>query len=112
MSHTLKQFYQDLRCWLDAGKPRHPVFDGSDGLCWLLTRWGNHHRLGFPLFNAIKQEQGKLLHAVHIENRKAGTSASMDLPFNSGLSEYYRECDNDTIFDNPRRLAYIREHSV
>lgn len=93
---TLKQFYREIQQWIDDGCPEHDVFKTYRPLCRSINAWSSFD----PHLSA--ELKGQFLTA----------GLHRDYPFNMGDPDNYGdEANDDTVFKNPARLAWIKEHS-
>lgn len=89
MSEKLKQFYQELQEWIDNGCKDNDVFRCYRGICHCLDLWGGDG----------------------LELRLQFRSASLCDAYPWGEDDFNERVDNDTIYECPRRLAWIKEHA-
>ena len=89
--HAQRQFFRDIHKWIKEGCPkinaRH--FRPDVGLCSNYRLWCDTGK---------KQEAEEPFHFESLH------------PFNSGVHQYNSEADNDTIYQNAKRLAYIKKY--
>jgi hypothetical protein len=96
MSPTLKKFFLSIHEWVEQGCPEHRVFLKTCGLCGTLQGYAQLLNLeGHPLGD----ELDALLRPID------GTG----IPFNDALYEYWKEQNLGTIYQNPHRLAFIKQ---
>jgi hypothetical protein len=100
----LRQFYVELQAWIDGGCGKHPVFAPYRSICGAALEW-QQVRLPdmegmWTLWNAIgNQFVAAGLHEKH--------------PFNEGsFKKWEFEADGGLTFNNPARLAWIREQAT
>lgn len=98
---TLKQFYREIQQWIDDGCPEHEVFDTNNPLCKTLCYWGA--MLALPEIDALSVEMGNAF-------ERDGLSGVF--PFNSIRGSMNREAKTGTVYQNPARLAWIKEHAA
>lgn len=99
MTEELKRFYRELQEWLDDGRPEHPTFDADYGLCSNAYDYGEYF---LDDGCAIADEQTDLFYDAGLDG---------EYPFNDLHDNYMKESRNKTLMDNPRRLAWIKEHA-
>ncbi len=93
-SPELTHFYRDILAWVEEGCPDHETFVRCAGLCYNL----------FTLFGY------DLAREMDAQFKLAGLNPWY--PFNHGSdSNYWSEKLSNTIYANPKRLAWIREHA-
>lgn len=89
MSKELKQFFIDLQAWVDAGFPEHSIFETDAGICLNLEN--------YDIYLVYDLEE--------IFDFK-------DYPFNDNKRvSFDNECDTDTLWQNSKRLAFVKEMS-
>lgn len=99
MSEQLKQFYRDLQEWLETGRPRHKTFDQQYGLCCNAAYYGDN----FFNDSSLEEEQADMF---------AAAGLCTEYPFNDGDHDsYMQESRSGDLFQNPTRLAWIKEHA-
>lgn len=113
MTLQLKLFYLNLQAWIDERFPPHSVFDCNRPLCPALLKWAVYRELDcFASSNLNDELFNQFVEAYQLK-KVSGTL----FPFNSlrpGLSamdDYLLECDLGRVYDNPKRLAWIKEHA-
>ena len=92
---TLKQFYIEMQAWIDAGCPEHEAFRDYRALCSALTHWTESSSLVDEIISSF-----------------AAAGLSPNYPFNSSLRDFENENDHNKIYQNPARLAWIKEHAA
>lgn len=97
MNVELKQFYREIQQWIDDGCPDHDVFRKTTAICLSLERW-----LGY-----FDRKVNKIL-----EDSFNDAGLDFVLPFNKDLGEFEVEMLNHSIYKNPARLAWIKEHAA
>ena len=90
-----RQFYREIQKWISEGMKAHPIFRKDVGLCSVYFLWGCH--------------TNNKIHNIRDDFEAAGLHS--DLPFNESLLDYNKERTTDSIYMNPRRLAWIKEHA-
>lgn len=89
----LRQFCIELNAWIEAGCPDHKVFHRNDGICWNFAQWIGT-KIGeyiIPSSTPITKYFGKTY------------------PFGT-QDDFETEQANLTLYQNPARLAWIKEH--
>lgn len=97
MSPELKQFFLGIHEWVEQGCPEHEIFSKHRGLCSNLTHLCSSQ--GFDSFE-LKGELDFLLRTV---------SSKPMVPFNNSSNPYCSEIWDGTIYQNPHRLAFIKQ---
>ena len=90
-----RQFFREINKWIQEGYPPHLAFSRSRGLCTNYTYW--------CVANS-KKEHSMLLYFL---------SLGYDLPahpFDDTLEDLLKATNQKTIFQNPKRLAFIKKH--
>lgn len=96
----LKEFYQDILKWIEARCPAdHPYYTTSFGLCFNLERWKFENNL------SVGTELDNLQYRMFAE---AGLHPHC--PFEE-WNEYCKRKFSGTMFENPQRLAWVRDHA-
>lgn len=101
MPTKLKLFYIAMQAWIDSGFKVNPHgFIHCVGLCT----------------NALRYDiaTGDFNHEAHtdLKNHLASSfDGDAECPFNGCLENYHREKDYSSMYQNPKRLAWIKEHS-
>lgn len=105
MNKHLKQFFKELQQWIDAGCPEHPVFKNNTAICNSLINY-----MCFKWPHASQETLMKAQLALHSLLWEQFSLSKF--PLNNGsLRMYYEEIETGTIYQNPARLAFIRQHS-
>lgn len=96
MSPELKQFFLEIHDWIEQGCPEHEVFLKNSGLCATLEAYAELLNLEY---RPLEYELDMLLRAIDGTRR----------PFNNTLYKYLNEQTLGTIYQNPARLAFIKQ---
>lgn len=90
----LKQFCIELNAWIEEGCPLgNDIFHRDDGICWSFIRW---------MYFRCKKD-------LRMDECAARLFNGNRFPF--GDSERFRrEQIYHTLYQNPARLAWIKEH--
>lgn len=91
-----RQFFRDINKWVKNGCPGdHPIFSRYVGLCYNYAEWCKIKG---------KKDSSRATHLTMGFNNS--------FPFNDGMYSSYRaEIENDTLYNNPARLEFIKIHS-
>lgn len=89
----MKTFYKDLLAWIREGQKPHAVFYKHGTLCGALSRYAG-------------DEEPNLADAFEEAGLNRGT------PFNEDFASWNLECRNGTVYQNPRRLHWIKYHAM
>jgi len=84
----LKEFCQEMLAWIDGGCGEHDDFCPTVGLC-------TNYRMLF-LANSLEYYLIATMDTVH--------------PF-GGVNMYFEESETQTLYQNPQRLAWLKEHA-
>lgn len=96
MSEQLRQFLREYLAWVaTGGDERHACFDRGLGLCANLYGW--------QLEAGIKTASL----ALELKRLFEQDGLNTEYPFMSD-DEYFDECEHDTCWQNPVRLAWVR----
>lgn len=104
----INRFYRELQKWIDGGCKNHPVFSKDNAICAASNLWVT---VNFPKMRSTTWMWPHLTKAF--EN--AGLNSS--LPFNNNNTSsngycYSSERVTDSIYKNPHRLKWIKDHAV
>lgn len=88
MEKLFNKFMEEFRPWVLNGCQNHPVFkkncDESEN---------------FASFTKLGRDAHEFCYFYFSRN---------DFPFNNGYYDYLSEKNNDTLYQNPKRLAFIQ----
>ena len=90
-----RQFYREIQKWISRGMKDHPIFHKDIGLCVTYRLWGAY--------------TNNKIHSMVNDFTTAGLHHVF--PFNESRPDYNKELWTDSIYMNPRRLAWIKEHA-
>lgn len=90
-----RQFYRDIQKWINGGMKGHQIFQKDIGLCFTYRYWSRY--------------TGNKLHDIRDDFKTAGLYQVS--PFNENILDYNKERLAYSIYMNPRRLAWIKEHA-
>lgn len=90
-----RQFYREIQKWISEGMKDHPIFRKDFGLCSTYRFWGYH--------------TDNKIHDIRDDFKTA--KLHFNLPFNKTMQDYDKERTSDSIYMNPRRIAWIKEHA-
>lgn len=99
----LGRFYIDLQAWIDGGCGE-PTFWRSEGICPNLERWAARNGIGW-------RQAEELLEALERQFAEAGYATAFPFNLSLGNQSYGEENLYGTIYTNPARLAWIKEHA-
>ena len=100
MPPILKQFFKDIDQWVEAGFPEHESFSTDYGICKNLL----DYLRDCPVCSST---QIKLI--TDVLDILMGNSS---LPFNIDYFDYKWEQHTNTLYTNPKRLAFIKKYSL
>jgi len=104
MSDELKQFFREIHGWVNDGCPEHKRFDRRHSLCFAAERWFRWSLCcDFGTICVAEEEMRKLFKKVDCEH--------FDFPFNAGPKGWMSELEGGDFYQNPKRLAFIKEHA-
>lgn len=98
-SELATAFYRTIQSWLNEGMPPNGTFSRSDGLCLNAYWWARHS--GYAT--------GELKLELHNSFAQAGLKQLY--PFNENSDGYLYEHGMETIYLNPVRLQWIKDHA-
>ncbi|MFP1749215.1 pentapeptide repeat-containing protein [Lonsdalea quercina] len=92
VSGPLREFYQELQDWIVEGYKKHRTFKKDVAICDALKRWSCSDS------------------SLMLENERQFAVRGLDtgFPFNV-VHGWLREQQCSTFYENPRRLAFIKE---
>lgn len=110
VEQLLTQFYDEIHAWIGEGTPAGQGFRTTFGLCYNLELWVERKGFSYTTMETLDEIQSNMFLADY------GTTA---FPFNfvddddreAGMcTQYDEEAESGTIFQNPKRLAWINCH--
>lgn len=106
MSPKLKAFYKAMQAWIDDGAPscNKIGFFKEYGLCTNLEIYIDSTN-GHDYSQCRRVLSGQMI----LQFEEAFLNSKH--PFNESIMDYSDEGNNQTIFQNPKRLAWIKQHS-
>lgn len=102
---SLTTFYRDLQAWINEGCPveNDHHFRKDRGLCANLDKW--------CMFDYEMSHEHSLALDKELEEQFIEAGLNAYYPFNKANRIFFKEeCDNWTMFENPERLAWIKNH--
>lgn len=110
MSPELKEYLTTMLAWANAGIPYHigALFNPRPcwGLCDNLTRWCQARGQGYE--NSSGQHLRDELEVLFVTTGVA-VSTDDEFPFNGDHISYMYEYQHNTVYTNPKRLAWLRQ---
>lgn len=94
MHPALKKFFVDLQKWIEAGTPDDRVFSRYAGLCSNCEHYFKHR-------TSYSKELQRMF-----KRRKRPV-----IPFNAAMIEYTQEVEHGTVWNNRKRLAFVKRHA-
>jgi len=94
----METFYNDLLAWIRDGQKPHPVFNRHRAVCQTVSRY------------ADEEEANRLANRLADAFEQAGLNRGT--PFNEDIAAYSLECQNGTLYQNPRSLHWIKYHAM
>lgn len=91
----METFYKDLLAWIKDGQKPHAVFSKYWALCHTVSRYAGDD-----------EEANRLADAFAEAGLNRGT------PFNEDFASWNLECLCGTLYQNPRRLHWIKYHAM
>lgn len=103
-SYDLSCFYQSIYQWIEEGCPQHPAFTTDRAICINLWRWAK-------ICAGLSRDRATTLDEELTRQFKV---AGLDptIPFNMHSATYAEERDTRTLYENPRRLKWIKNHAI
>ena len=99
MSTELKLFFLFMQTWIDGGCGSNKYgIDTGFGLCRAVLRWAS--------FNESNPE-----HRFVIKRELTALFDEQSFPFNEDCGEFEKEEFDKTMYQNPKRLNFVKEHS-
>lgn len=90
-----RQFFRDIDKWIKEGCPHHLTFSRYTGLCTNYALW---------CIDNCKKNHGMKLYFHHLGYD------SIAHPFDDTIEDLSEAIHQETIFQNPKRLAFIKKH--
>ena len=99
MSPELKAFFLFMQAWIDEGcQPNKFGIDIGSGLCRAVLRWASF-------------KDNSPVHRFDVKRELTALFNEHLYPFNEDSADFVQEEFAGTMYKNPRRLAFIKEHS-
>jgi len=93
----METVYKDLLAWIRDGQKPHAVFNKHWALCHTVFRYAGY----------------EAAHRLMADFEQAGLKGDLQgIPFNTDAHAYDTECRNGTVYENPRRLHWIKYHAM
>lgn len=93
----LDQFYVELQAWIDGGCSEHRIFRRNQPICDQLIDWEERYPDTVGIWELARDQM-------------AGAGLSTYSPFDDS-DALDAAMDMGTIYENPARLAWIKEHA-
>lgn len=93
----METFYKDLLAWIKDGQKPHAVFSKHQALCHTVFRYA-----GYDAAHRLMEDFEQTGLKVAIQG----------IPFNTNPASYDIECLKGTLYQNPRRLHWIKYHAM
>lgn len=90
----METFYKDLLAWIRGGQKPHAVFNKRHTLCRTAAHYAGDEE------------------ANHLADAFAQAGLSRGRPFNEDFASWNLECLKGTVYQNPRRLHWIKYHAM
>ena len=101
----VKRALQALLTWVEGGCPDHELFSRHNAICHTTRFWFRHHR--YPYWSV---RYWPVL--VYFKDLFDAEGLNREVPFNNGsLKQFRAELDKGTVYQNPKRLAWLRSHT-
>lgn len=94
----LKPYLQSVQAWIDVGMPEGKPFWRNDGLCGNCYYFTGHPDTAFEL----RQE---------LRRAFAASGLNHSMPFNDSYADFQREVSSKSLYSNPQRLEWIKNHA-
>lgn len=101
MSPNLQQFYIEINTWIESGCKGHKFFEADSGLCYNLSAFCRNANLSEAEIN---------YYSYTLREGFIRAAFEEHLPFNADYYSYRRESCQHTLYKNPARLAWIKNH--
>lgn len=95
----LKAYLQSVQAWVEQGCPKSGIYSHGFGLC----------RNTFRFLPGDWESSEKL--RIELEEALMADGLDPEYPFNSSGEDYDNECFLLSIWDNPKRLAWVKKHA-
>lgn len=90
-----RQFFREINKWIQEGCPPHRAFSRFLGLCRNYEYWCADNR--------------KKQYSIEVYFCRLGYDSPVH-PFDDTFEDLMKAIDQETIFQNPKRLAFIKKH--
>lgn len=90
-----RQFFRDINKWIQEGCQPHRTFYRFGGLCTNYALWCT--------------DNCKKRHSIKLYFHRLGYDSPV-YPFDDTIEDLLKEIREETIFQNPKRLAFIKKH--
>ena len=90
-----RQFFRDINKWVKEGCPPHRAFSRFTGLCTNYRYWCADNR---------KKQYDMKAHFYRLGYN------SLVHPFDDTVDDLLKAIEQETIFQNPKRLAFIKKY--
>lgn len=90
-----RQFFREINKWIQEGCPHHRAFSRFIGLCRNYTYWCADNR--------------KKRYRIEVHFCRPGYDSPVH-PFDDTIEDLLKAIDQETIFQNPKRLAFIKKY--
>ena len=94
----LKPYLKAVQVWIDAGRPEGAPFWRNEGLCS-----NTYYFAGCP--QASYDLRCELWRAF------AASGLWPSVPFNASYADFLREVSSKSVYSNPQRLEWIKDHA-
>lgn len=95
----LKEYLRSVQAWVAQGCPESGIYSHGFGLC--------RNTFGFLPgdWEAIEKLRSELKEAFRADG------LDPNYPFNSSGKDYDNDCFTHSVWDNPKRLAWMKKHA-
>lgn len=94
----LKEYLQSVQVWIDRGMPEGKPFWRSEGLCGNCYYFTNCPDAAFDL-------------RCELRRAFAASGLNRSVPFNESYADFKREVTSKSLYSNPQRLEWIKNHA-
>lgn len=95
----LKEYLQAVQAWIDAGMPEGKPFWRNEGLCGNAYYFAGCPEAAFGLRCELRKEF------------RLGDYNNSSTPFNDSYTDFLREVSSKSLYSNPQRLEWIKNHA-
>ena len=94
----LKPYLKAVQAWIDAGKPEGAPFWRNEGLCGNTYYFADSPQASYELRRELRRAF-------------AASGLNHSVPFNTSYADFRQEVSSKSVYSNPQRLEWIKDHA-